>query len=166
MGVKPRLVVLRKEVTWRKWCAAHHRNAERHHTPKSIRPKHCRLPRNSCTPIVSDDDSFAFAEYANERNKIADNVERRVLPDTFGAVAQPISAQVWRDSVKTGLRQCCELMPPSMRCLWKPMAKQHQGPLALLCDMQSDAIGFNKAVTVGAHVGSVIWSFTALIALA
>ncbi len=36
------------------------------------------------------------------------------------------------------------------------MAKQHQWPVALLCNMQSDAIGFNKATTVGGHVGSVL----------
>lgn len=101
---------------------------------------------------MPDDDGVLRLEGVEHADEIADHVEDRVLIDRFGPVTLPIAAHVGCDRVVAGRRQRLELVAPGVPAFRKAVAEQHHRPLALLGDVEADAVRLDPPLRRLAHV--------------
>ena len=61
------------------------------------------MPGDNCT---------LFAHYVEYAHHIAHKMKERVLVDRIGAVRLSVAAHIWRNYMKTGIRQRLQLISP------------------------------------------------------
>ena len=92
---------------------------------------------------MADDDGRRRLQPVQQPHKIPYQVEDRVLIYRLGPVALAIAAHVRGNDVEARLRQRIDLVAPGVPAFRKAMAQQNKRALALLDDIQADAVGLD-----------------------
>jgi hypothetical protein len=100
---------------------------------------------------MARDDRLRDIECIQQADHVAYEVQQRVLIDRFRCLAIAIAAHVRRDRTKSCVGERRQLVAPGIPGLRKAMAKDDWWPIALLRDMQVDAVGLDCPMRDAAH---------------
>ncbi len=125
-------------------------NAQPDDGAKAVGPQQSRVPGDRRAPVVSGDHRLLDAERIEQPDHVADEMEQSVVVDRFGPVGLAVAAHVRRDGVESGCRQRRDLMAPGIPGFGKAVTENNQRTVALLGDVQMNAVGFDSALDDGA----------------
>ncbi len=121
------------------------RRPERHRQAadgtEHVGPQQGRVPRDRRTPVVADDDGLLLAERAHESDVVGDVAQHPVVLDGRRRRRTAVAAHVDGHGPVAGGGERRQLVAPRVPRLREPVDEQHQRPLALLHDVQADAVG-------------------------
>lgn len=109
------------------------------------------MPGDRRAPVVPDDIGLLLAQGLDQPHYVTDQMQDGVRPDVVGMVAESVSALVGGDDTEARVGQRAELVLPGMPGLREAVQEHHQRAVALLGDMQADAVHVNHAVLNHAH---------------
>ena len=101
---------------------------------------------------MADDDGGRGLERIEQADEVADQMKDRVLIDRLGCVALAVTAHVGGHGVEARRGEGANLMAPGIPGFGKAVAEQHQRSLALLGDVEADAVALDRSLGRFAHV--------------
>jgi hypothetical protein len=110
---------------------------------------------------MADHDRVLRLQRIQEADEIADQMEDGVLIDRLRLVALAVAAHVRGDHMEAGRGERIDLVTPGIPAFRKAVAQQHRRALALLDDIQADAVGLNDPLDRFAHGPHPINTLTA-----
>ena len=90
-------------------------------------------------------------ERVEQSDEVTDEMEDGVLIDRLGPVALAVTAHVRGNGMEARLSQCNDLVTPGVPAFRKAVAQQNKRALALLNDIQADAVGLDDPLDRFAH---------------
>ena len=141
--IELRILGARHQAGRRRLAARPERHAKRCDRPEAVGPHESGLPGDAGAPIMPDDDGGRRAQGIENADHVADEMQDRVLVDRLRRVALAVAAHVGGDDTEAGGSKRVDLMPPGEPGFRKAMHQQHQRPLALLGDVEVDAVAFD-----------------------
>ena len=100
---------------------------------------------------MPDDDSGRRTQGIENADHVTDKMQDGVLVDRLRRVALAVAAHIGGDDTEAGGRKRIDLMPPREPGFRKTVHQQHQRPLALLGDVETDAIALDDPLRCLAH---------------
>ncbi len=116
------------------------RHAQPRHPAHHVRPQQRGVPGHRRAPVVPDDERPLLAQRADQPDHVPHQVQDAVVGHVLGVVAAAVPALVRRDHPEAGLGQRPELVPPGVPGLREAVQQQHERALALLRDVQLNAV--------------------------
>ena len=104
---------------------------------------------------MPDDDGGRRTQGIENADHVADEMQDRVLVDRLRRIALAVAAHIGGDDAEAGGSERIDLMPPREPGFRKTVHQQHQRPLALLGDVEVDAIAFDNALRFGVFIFSI-----------
>ena len=149
--IELRILGARHQACRRRLAARPERHAERCDRPEAVGPHERGLPGDAGAPIMPDDDGGRRTQGIENADHVADKMQDRVLVDRLRRVALAVAAHIGGDNTEAGGSKRVDLMPPREPGFRKTVHQQHQRPLALLGDVDVDAVAFDDALRCLAH---------------
>jgi hypothetical protein len=100
---------------------------------------------------VADYDRAGRLKRIQQAHDIADQMEHRVRIDRLRPVALAVTAHVGGDRMEACRGERVDLVTPRVPAFRKAVAQQDKGALALLDDIQADAVGLDDLLDRFAH---------------
>ena len=109
-------------------------------------PKQRSVPGDRGSPIVTGNHRLLGAERIEQSHHVADEMEQSVLVDRLGPIRLAVAAHVRCNGAESGRRQRSELMAPGIPGFRKAVAQNHERPVALLGNVQLNAVRLDGAL--------------------
>src|SRR5258708_26845440 len=100
---------------------------------------------------MTDYDRAGRSNRIQQAHDIPDQMKDSVLIDRLRPVALAVTAHVRGDRMEARRGECIDLVTPGVRAFWKAVAQQNKRALALLDDVQADAVSLDDPLNRFAH---------------
>lgn len=100
---------------------------------------------------MTDHDRAGRLKRIQQTHDIPDQMKDGVLIDRLRPVARAVTAHVRGGRMEARRGEGIHLVTPGVRAFWKAVAQQNKRAMALLDDVQADAVGFDDPLDRFAH---------------
>src|SRR5262249_6262021 len=111
------------------------------------------LPSNSSAPVVADDKRARRLQSVEHADHVADQMEDRVLVNSFRLIAHTIAAHIRGNGMKTCCRKAIDLVTPRIPRFWEAVGQQYQRSGSLFGDVEMNAVALDDTLCRLAHLG-------------